>query len=339
MGANRTETGRRRVAVACQGGGSHTAFTAGVLQRLLRSADHEIVAFTGTSGGAIDALLAWYGLLADGGDRAGQRLVDFWRAISAGSWPEQVVNQWALATYRALGTVVAPEVSPYLYPSFAGDRLRQVLNDHVDFAAMPALAAQHGPSMPALLVGAVEVTSGAFKIFRNAWDAGAAGPVLAVTVDAVLASAAIPTLFRAVPVEGGLYWDGLFSQNPPVRDLPEAGPEEIWVVQINPTRRDGEPTTMAEIRDRRNELAGNLSLNQELFFIEKINELVRAEAFAPGSKYRVIPVRRLEMSLDRKLDTESKLDRSPAFIGELLERGRVQAEEFLREAAMEAAPA
>jgi NTE family protein len=35
-----------------------------------------------------------------------------------------------------------------------------------------------------------------------------------ITADTVLASAAIPNLFRAVRLEDGTYWDGLFSQNP-----------------------------------------------------------------------------------------------------------------------------
>ena len=90
----------------------------------------------------------------------------------------------------------------------------------------------------------------------------------------VLASAAIPTIFRAVHLDGGTYWDGLFSQNPPVRELVDTAPDEIWVIQINAPERETEPTTVVEIADRRNELAGNLSLHQELHFIEKIDELL-----------------------------------------------------------------
>ena len=58
---------RSRVAIACQGGGSHTAFTAGVLQGLLGNlpSDVEVVALSGTSGGAICATLAWEGLVRD----------------------------------------------------------------------------------------------------------------------------------------------------------------------------------------------------------------------------------------------------------------------------------
>ncbi len=135
-------------------------------------------------------------------------------------------------------------------------------------------------------------------------------------------------------IDGGVYWDGLFSQNPPVRELPDAGPDEIWILQINPTRRPSEPKSMAAIRDRRGELAGNLSLNQELSFIEKINRLVEGDSegnkLAPGSKYRLIEVRRLEMESAFDLDAESQLDRDPAFIDALLQHGQDQAAEFLR---------
>jgi NTE family protein len=97
-----------------------------------------------------------------------------------------------------------------------------------------------------------------------------------ISAETVLASAAIPTVFRAVHLDGGVYWDGLFSQNPPIRELLEVMPDEIWVIQINPTQRDTEPQTTLDIADRRNELAGNLSLYQELHFIEKIDELLKA---------------------------------------------------------------
>ena len=53
----------KNVAIACQGGGSHTAFTAGVLDELLENIpqQYNIVGFSGTSGGAACAMLAWYG--------------------------------------------------------------------------------------------------------------------------------------------------------------------------------------------------------------------------------------------------------------------------------------
>ncbi|WP_207477295.1 patatin-like phospholipase family protein [Arenibaculum pallidiluteum] len=303
---------RKRIAVACQGGGSHTAFTAGVLDRILQD-EHHLVALSGTSGGAICALMAWYGLLHRD-RRMGRALLEsFWEANAAASWPDRLLNGLVTGGVRLRNWVSAPEVSPYVLPDWGQRRLRALLGEHVDFAGIPALL---GPDSPSLFVGAVEVLSGTFRVFRDH----------EITADAILASAAIPTLFRAVPVGAGLYWDGLFSHNPPVRDLPDAKPDQIWVVQINPRASTAEPRTVEEILDRRNELSGNLSLEQELHFIEKINEFVRQGAFS-HDRYKIIEIRRIEMAWD--LDYASKLDRDPAFLRALMDHGRERAEEFL----------
>jgi len=77
---------RRRVVIACQGGGSYTAFTAGVLKRLLGAGELtglEVAGLSGTSGGAVCALLAWYALLDGDPVRAGQLLDQFWADNSA----------------------------------------------------------------------------------------------------------------------------------------------------------------------------------------------------------------------------------------------------------------
>ncbi len=239
------KTTGRRLAIACQGGGSHTAFSAGALKRLVTDG-YEVVALTGTSGGAIDAVLAWYALLADGPETVGDRLEAFWHEMSATSPVDLLTNEWTLWTSRALSTVLTPEISPYLYPPVAAEQFKKVLRNHVDFDRVPDLVARCGPPTPLLLVGAADVLSGKFKVFRNGWDDDNDAPLLEVTADAILASAAIPTLFRAVHIDGGMYWDGLFSQNPPVRDLPDAKPDEIWVLQINPTERRAEPTSMGD---------------------------------------------------------------------------------------------
>jgi NTE family protein len=183
-----------------------------------------------------------------------------------------------------------------------------------------------------LLLGGVDVVSGEFRAFNSRQEP--------ITADMVLASAAIPNLFRAVRVGDGTYWDGLFSQNPPVRELVDTRPDELWVIQINPNRWEGEPRTMVEIADRRNELSGNLSLHQELGFIEKIDQLLDEGRLARDGRYKQIVVRLIELSrprLSRALGTASKLNRDPAFIGDLLALGQAQAEEFLAALAFEQA--
>ena len=305
-----------RVAVGCQGGGSHTAFTAGALRRLLRT-EVEVVALSGTSGGAICALLAWYGLLQHDRALAARLLSGFWEYMAVrGGW-ERLAHDWTLTTYRLIGQTMSPEQNPYHSPHgrWGQLQLRQALERQVDFARAEALVT---PSSPLLAVSAVDVLSGGFRVFKNA----------EVTPDAILASAAVPTLFPAVRIGDGLYWDGLFSQNPPVRDLLSTRPDELWIIQVNRRVRSAEPRSLSAIRDRRNELAGNLSLEQELHPIETINDLISAGHLA-GSDFRRIIVRRVEMLLE--LDSISKLDRSPAFLQGMLEHGEAQADRLVHE--------
>ena len=334
MAATDGGTGQRRVVIACQGGGSHTAFTAGVLKRLLGAdelAGYQLAGLSGTSGGAVCALLAWHALLDDDPVGAGRLLDRFWADNSARGPMEMLVNTWVqwAGAWQDLGGAL-PAVSPYHWPaSVAGaDQFCAMLGRQVDFGRIQVdRAGQH----PVLLIGAVDVLSGRFRTFNSRRDR--------ITADTVLASAAIPNLFRAVRLEDGTYWDGLFSQNPPVRELLDAGPDELWVIQINPRQRDTEPTTLAEIADRRNELSGNLSLYQELAFIEKIDQLLEAGLLQAGGKYKQVVVRVIELSRASLPGARaaSKLNRDPQFIQNLIAHGEQQAGEFLAALAFERA--
>jgi NTE family protein len=310
------------VAVACQGGGSHTAFTAGVLGELLPAIDRRgdrLVGLSGTSGGAFAAVAGWYGYLAED-TTAPAVLDDLWAELAA-SGPVDSASNDALVwtTYLENVGVPFPEVSPYRNPfaAWGQEQLRATLTDVVDFDALPALATADAPE---LVVGAVDINAGTFETFTNG----------DVTPTAVLASAAVPQLFPAVEIDGDSHWDGLFSQNPPIRDLfhvPYARkPEELWVVRINPQTRSGDPTSMREIVDRRNELAGNLSLNQELRHVERINEFV-GEGYLPEDEFRHTTVR--EVGLSDEFSYASKLDRRSAFVDDLIETGRERATDFL----------
>lgn len=113
------ENDKRQIANACQGGGSYTAFTAGVLKKLLREKekhDYEVVALSGTSGGTIRALLAWYTLLTDDAEKAVDLLDSFWGDTSANSYGDRLLNDWLLWANRFFENIGgAPTVSPYLY--------------------------------------------------------------------------------------------------------------------------------------------------------------------------------------------------------------------------------
>lgn len=327
---NRKDDHRKRIAVACQGGGSHTAFTAGVLKVLLQEHErHDFVALSGTSGGAVCALLAWHHLLKGDSTRAVESLDAFWRDNSATAPHEKIVNSWILWASNLQNFVTMPAVSPYDNPfSVVGlDDFRRMLERRVDFEEV---GVQPEMSNPTLLVGAVDVLSGEFRTFNSRRDK--------ITPETILASAAIPTLFRSVHLDGGTYWDGLFSQNPPIKELTEEEPDEIWVIQINPKELETEPKTVAQIADRRNELSGNLSLYQELRFIEKIDQMLEEGHLSREGKYKQIVVRVIELSRSRfsnSLGTASKLDRDPRFIEDLMSHGEDRAEEFLSALAFE----
>ena len=326
-----TNGSERRVAIACQGGGSHTAFTAGVLGRLL-SADeldeYRVVGLSGTSGGAVCALLAWSALLdGDRGD-ARERLEGFWRDNSASSPMEAAVNAWMVWAATLQSTGLLPAISPYTLPTTGMEQFRDMLLRWVDFDRIQVdRLARH----PLLVVGAVAVLSGRFRAFHSRRDR--------ITADMILASAAIPTAFRTVHTDGGSYWDGLFSQNPPVRELLDARPDELWVIQINPTTRDTEPRGVLDIADRRNELAGNLSLYQELHVIEKIDQLLD-DGVLVGDRYKQVTVRVIELArpaASRWLGPASKLNRDGRFLRELMTQGERQADAFLTMLAFERA--
>jgi NTE family protein len=323
---------RRKVAIACQGGGSLTAFTSGVLVEFLQAADtstFDIVAFSGTSGGAICALLAWYGLVKQGTKTAIQLLESFWEQNSATTYWDGVLNSWVVGMANIQETFAVQQVSPYRFPSWGQERLRSLIASHVDFAEICALVEARGPSAPRLLISAVDVCCGEFKIFHGEYGN------VQITSDAVLASAALPTLFRAVHIDGHMYWDGLLAQNPPVRNFlidctPDQKPDEIWLIQVNPKARKEEPKSVGEILVRRSELSGNLSLKLEIDAIKRINLWVR-EGLLPSTDFRKVRVRRVEISSDLsdRLGLASKLDRSPEFIHSLVVDGRKQAATFL----------
>lgn len=319
---------RTRVAIACQGGGSHTAFTAGVLRELLsqwpeRDETFELVGISGSSGGAFNALAVWYGAVVGDESTAIETLDALWDDIAASDPADRLLNGWVRAYARIASTGVGlPEVNPRHSPAArAGQRrLGRILERHVDFEAIPELCAAE---VPELVVGAVDLNAGEFETFVNE----------DVTVDAVLASAAVPGLFEAVEIDGRHYWDGLLSQNPPVKDLVsvpgDRTPDELWVIQINPQVDPERPSSLPEIADRRSELAGNISLNNELRTIERVNEWIDG-GYLEHPDYTTTAIERIELS---GYDRTTKLDRDPAFLEALVEEGERRAATFLEERA------
>jgi NTE family protein len=310
---------RQRVAIACQGGGSHTAFTAGVLQGFMETmpGDVDLIALSGTSGGAICAALAWDGLVRNDRDLAIRKLKGFWEAMAATDPTDRIANESLTGMMGLRDLMVMPEVSPYHLPTWGEDRFREILNEFFNFDELRVLARR--PGAPILQIGAVEVLSGHFELFTGE----------ELSVECLLASAAIPELFRAVCVPGrGVFWDGLFSQNPPIHDLVYHRIDELWLIQINLSTYPRVPTETHEILDRRNALSGNLSMEQEIRFIEMLNRAIATGRFKDPD---FTPIRISRIVLDRELGYRSKMDRRPDLLSDLELYGQTKYRMFFRE--------
>lgn len=353
---------KQKIAIACQGGGSQTAFTAGVLSAFSKHELHlqkQIVSLSGTSGGAVCAALAWYGLLKTAqGDPTPlhQRVTDFWEELMPKLPPEHFVDSYGAEVLRMVadGSLPHLELSPVsqlnqmfnswltgMLPRRFFTDLKFALESHIDFDELPNLVT---PDSPVLILGAANVLTGELKKFNSRKGE--------IRVEAILASAAIPTLFEAVRIGDDYYWDGLFSDNPPVKELvraifvgPENIPDELWVIQINPISIDALPKTNSAIQDRRNQMEGNVSLMQGLEFIEFFNLLIKEQAidpakaerfvsqFGPGFHMRREPIKvrfvRMSPELQSTLDYVSKISRDPATLHRLIEDGEQRGREFL----------
>jgi NTE family protein len=358
---------RTKIAIACQGGGSQTAFTAGALKTIMETASSEeleVVSVSGTSGGAVCAALAWYGWRK--GDRPKwRRLIDFWQDNAAQSPAEIIYNRWVIESLRMMNCGVLPyfQSSPASPLTQFGMEListcfrdtftdfRRLLRKHIDFAEIAEWGAS--PRRPVLVIGAADVTTGRLAKFVSSQEP--------IHLEHILASCAVPTIFPAVEIGGRAYWDGLFSDNPPVLDLihprtvgAENVPEEIWLIKINPTAREKAPLEPNEIFDRRNQMEGNISLFHQLNHIEMINDMILAGAFRqefldqfdvkapvkvpksfatePDKPYH-IPWIEMPPEVQDRLGYEDKVDRGAAHIEWLVSKGEAAAARFLSERA------
>ncbi len=348
---------RKRIAIACQGGGSQCAFVAGALRGLFadRIQDrYRIVGLSGTSGGALTAAVAWLGLLeeADGRDLSIEdRLLDFWKDLTAQTPPEMLIDAWSVQMLRLVGAGLLPSIarSPTSLPFRLLSEVWLPLVTRPEFTNLGAVIRKHVPidrlpevvktDSPVLLVGAADILEGSFKIFSSVREE--------IKVESLLASAGIPNLFPAVWVDGHAYWDGIFSSNPPITGFlrkalmgRELLPEEIWIIQVNPARYSIIPDNPDDILDRRNHMAGNLSLQHEIEVIQMVNLLLQEQALTDRFRARfgldstsTIGVRFIRMSpeLQQSLDYPSKLSRQPGHIMRLMGDGEERARAFLGE--------
>lgn len=254
---------RARINLALQGGGAHGAFTWGVLDRLLSIEDLEFDWISGTSAGAINAVAVAAGLAAKSRAAARQRLRDVWEGVQRAGVPDLVrLNPLLMGLTRATPIPnVSGLFSPYDFNPLGFDPLRTLLEKHITFADVRAA------SPVELLIAATDVATGRARLFRRA----------DLTVEAVLASACLPTLHHGVEIEGRIYWDGGFSANPDLVTLATESPTgDTLLVQLNPNVDQSSLRSAAEITARINAI----TFNQPL--LRDVAEIVAAQEGALG---------------------------------------------------------
>lgn len=315
-----------RINLALQGGGAHGAFTWGVLDRLLQEPALEIAAISGTSAGALNAAALKSGMLANGAEGARGALDALWASVARsssagiGQWfgqelfsPSVLSQALEMSPAFAFADAFNRMTSPYSWGLFYNHPLQSIV-DGFDYSDVCA------PEGPDLFIGATNVRSGKVKVFKGA-DIGP---------DALLASACLPTLFRAVEIDGEAYWDGGYTGNPPLFPLFEKEyPEDILVININPLERGAVPQTAQEIQNRINEIGFNTSLLRELRAISFVQRLISEGTIAQGVMKRVHVHMIADDALMNELSVATKTVAIPSILAALKGAGQKAAETFL----------
>jgi NTE family protein len=318
----------KRINLALQGGGAHGAFTWGVLDQLLSDERLLIEGISGTSAGAMNAVMLADGLARGGRDEAQKRLADFWRAVSStGNLPalQRAVTERLLSFTPLEGTpvqawfnAVSRYFSPYDVNPLNINPLKDLIERFVDFEKLRA------DSQLQLFISATNVQTGRVRVFSRE----------KITADAVMASACLPLLFRAVEIDGVPYWDGGYLGNPVIFPFfRTTDTEDVLVVQINPLVRQSTPMSSSEIMNRINEITFNSSLIGEYRAIDFVARLIDQGRLPRGTgpgEYRRINVHRIV--LDRfgtHFDAFSKLSTDYDFFDMLHVSGKRAARRFL----------
>jgi NTE family protein len=324
----RTGPRKKRINLALQGGGAHGAFTWGVLDEILTQDRLAIEGISGTSAGALNAVVLADGLARGGPQEARSRLADFWRDASlTGNLPalqRAVVERLFLFVPRS-GSAVPPWFgafsrlwSPYDLNPLNINPLKALIERFVDFDVI------HADIDRQLFITATNVRTGEPRVFGRP----------EVNAEVVMASACLPLLFRAVEIEGESYWDGGYSSNPALLPFIRAtATEDLLIVQINPRARDKVPASAREIMRRANEITFNASQSAELRAIGLVNQLIDQGRLPRGTgsgHCRRIRLHRIVMEdADETFDRRSRLNNNFDYFERLHKLGQGAARRFL----------
>ncbi|MDX5378914.1 MAG: patatin-like phospholipase family protein [Halomonas sp.] len=317
---------RKHIDLALQGGGSHGALTWGVLDRLLEEERLKIDGISGTSAGAMNAVVLADGLHRGGRQGARDALGHFWRGVSdaARFSPIQPTPwDWLTGTgsldyspsylmFESLTQLVAPaRLNPLGF-----NPLRDLVCELVDFERVNACRRAK------IYVTATNVRTGRATVFRQP----------GISVDTVMASACLPFMFPAVEIDGEAYWDGGYSGNPALFPLvDDMDCQDLVVVQVNPLERRRLPDSARDIVNRINEITFNSSLIKELRSIQLLQQLIDAEDL-DVERYRSMRLHLIHAEQEvEQLTASSKLNAQWDFVSRLFHQGRGWADLWLEQ--------
>ena len=319
---------RKAITLALQGGAAHGAFVWGVLDRLLEEERLVIEGVSGTSSGAINAVLLAYGLIDD--DRAAARAVlgRFWKRISEASedrrWTANMLFRLArsrimqISRKDALFDLMSRILLPYDFDPQTMDPLRSAIDEAVDFERL-----RRETTMP-LFINATNVSTNANRIF-NGDD---------VSLDAVCASCCLPYLFDAVEIDGERYWDGGYMGNPTIYPLIyHCATNDVVMVLTTPLGPKGRPQTSADILTRVSEVSFTSAFLREMRAIAFVTDLVERDLVSPEAGLRKIHMHAVApMAGDPSFDVAQRFNAEWGFFEGLREKGRGAAETWLADA-------
>lgn len=321
----------RCINLALQGGGSHGAFTWGVLDCLLEDGRLEFGGISGASAGAVNAVAVAHGLAigardgVDGRQLARNKLNSIWRSVMATGTVSSlsgnlgnVLSFWSLLPDpgRMLGNALMQFTSPYSMNPLDLNPLRALLGREIDFDAIRAH--RNGPK---LFISATEVSSGKAEIFTSK----------EITLSTVVASTCLPQVYQAVTIDDRAYWDGGYVANPPITPLiAQCRPADILLVQISPLTRAGVPTTPSAIMDRINEITFNTNLLSQMQMVSFINRLID-EGKLQEPEYRKVLFHRIDGGeMMHNFGAYSQGSTDTVMMQQLFDLGRSQAAVWLK---------
>ena len=316
--------GAKKVNLALQGGGSHGAFTWGVLDAILEDGRLDVEAITGTSAGAMNAVVFVQGYLDGGREGARAALAAFWASLSDTSALMPASRDVLEKLFGAVPFEDTPAFfwldamthwsSPYEFNPLDINPLRDHLSKTIDFAKVRACEDIK------VFIAATRVDTGTIAVFERAQ----------LTVEHVLASACLPQMFQAVEIDGAAYWDGGYMGNPALFPLfYKSTTPDIMIVQINPIRRAELPRNARDIQNRLNEITFNGAMMSELRSIDFVSRLVDEGKLSRDDYMRPF-VHRVEADAQLlSFSASSKYDTSQPFLEKLRDIGRAAAKDWL----------